>query len=143
MNLRENWNVLVLIGLSFAMVLMIVFAYISQNNKEIEKLVNQNEELITQVEGLSMETILLTLELEIMSQCRDVYIIYKMNNSGNWIFGSTYPQGLVDCQNHWKDIDTELYEKIKDLPFKDPSSDLEKKLEEFIRDYNLGINASA
>ena len=76
MNLRENWNVLVLIGLSFAMVLMIVFAYISQNNKEIEKLVNQNEELITQVEGLSMETILLTLELEIMSQCRDVYIIY-------------------------------------------------------------------
>ena len=37
----------------------------------------------------------------------------------------------------------QLYEKIKDLPFKDPSSDLEKKLEEFIRDYNLGSNASA
>ena len=144
MNLKENWNLLVLTGLSIIFVLMIVFVYIAQNNKQIEELVNQNEELITQVEALSLETVLLSLELEVMSQCRDVYIIYKMNNSGNWLFGSPkYPQGLVDCQNHWKDVDTELYDKIKDLPFKDPATDLEKKLEEFIEDYNLKSNASA
>jgi len=129
--MKINNPLYIVVGLSIIFVLMIVFVYIGQNNKRIEELVNQNEKLITEVEGLSFETVLLSLEFEITSQCRDAYIIYKMNNSGNFLFGPPkYPQGLVDCQNYWKDIDTELYDKIKDLPFNDPVTDLEKQLEE-------------
>ena len=137
---------------------MIVFVYIAQNNKRIEELVNQqnnerieelvnkNEKLITEMEGLTFETVLLILESEVMSQCRDVYIIYKLPEDevtiglGYFSVPKKFPQGLVDCQNYWKDIDTELYDKIKDFPFKDPATDLEKKLEEFIEDYNLKSN---